>query len=83
VVLGDSDFLSNSSYNQGGGSDLFLNSANFLVGDFSLVSIRPKVTSFREFNLDKHELKFVNWASWLFLPGLMGMMAALVWWVRR
>jgi len=47
------------------------------------VSIRPKVTSFREFNLDKNELKFVNWASWLFLPGLMGMMAALVWWVRR
>ncbi|MBC8280880.1 MAG: GldG family protein [Chloroflexi bacterium] len=83
VVFGDSDFLSNSSYNQGGGSDLFLNSANFLVGDFSLVSIRPKVNSFREFNLDKNELKFVNWASWLFLPGLMGMMAALVWWVRR
>ena len=83
VVFGDSDFLSNNSYNQGGGSDLFLNSSNFLVGDFSLVSIRPKVTSFREFNLDKNELKFVNWASWLFLPGLMGMMAALVWWVRR
>ena len=83
VVFGDSDFLSNSSYNQGGGSDLFLNSANFLVGDFSLVSIRPKVNSFREFNLDKNELKFVNWASWLFLPGLMAMMAAIVWWVRR
>ena len=83
VIFGDSDFLSNSSYNQGGGSDLFLNSANFLVGDFSLVSIRPKVNSFREFNLDKNELKFVNWASWLFLPGLMGMMAAIVWWVRR
>ena len=37
VVFGDSDFLSNNSYSQGGGSDLFLNSANFLVGDFSLV----------------------------------------------
>lgn len=83
VVFGDSDFLSNSSYNLGGGSDLFLNSANFLVGDFSLVSIRPKVNSFREFNLDRNELKFVNWASWLFLPGLMAMMAAIVWWVRR
>ena len=51
--------------------------------DFSLVSIRPKVNSFREFNLDKNELKFVNWASWLFLPGIMAMMAAIVWWVRR
>ncbi len=83
IVFGDSDFLSNSSYNLGGGSDLFLNSANFLVGDFSLVSIRPKVFSFREFNLDANEYDFVRFSSWLFLPGLMGLMAALVWWVRR
>ena len=83
IVFGDSDFLSNSSYNQGGGADLFLNSANFLVGDFSLVSIRPKVFAFREFNLDANEYDFVRFSSWLFLPGLMGLMAALVWWVRR
>ena len=83
IIFGDSDFLSNSSYNQGGGSDLFLNSVNFLVGDFSLVSIRPKVFAFREFNLDANEYDFVRFSSWLFLPGLMGLMAALVWWVRR
>ena len=83
IVFGDSDFLSNSSYNQGSGSDLFLNSANFLVGDFSLVSIRPKVFGFREFFLDANEYDFVRFSSWLFLPGLMGLMAALVWWVRR
>ncbi|MEE8465643.1 MAG: Gldg family protein [Dehalococcoidia bacterium] len=83
IVFGDSDFLSNSSYNQGGGADLFLNSANFLVGDFSLVGIREKIFSFREFNLDANEYDFVRFSSWLFLPGLMGLMAALVWWVRR
>jgi len=83
IVFGDSDFLSNSSYNQGGGADLFLNSANFLVGDYSLVSIRPKQFSFREFNLDANEYDFVRFSSWLFLPGIMGLMAALVWWVRR
>ena len=83
IVFGDSDFLSNSSYGKGGGSDFFLNSANFLVGDFSLVSIRPKVFGFREFNLDANEYDFVRFSSWLFLPGLMGLMAALVWWVRR
>ena len=83
IVFGDSDFLTNSSYNQGGGSDLFLNSANFLVGDFSLVSIRPKAFAFREFNLDANEYDFVRFSSWLFLPGLMGLMAAFVWWVRR
>ena len=83
IIFGDSDFLSNSSYHQGSGADLFLNSANFLVGDYSLVSIRPKQFSFREFNLDANEYDFVRFSSWLFLPGIMGLMAALVWWVRR
>ena len=82
-MFGDSDFLSNSSYDQGGGSDLFLNSANFLLGDFSLVSIGDRQFIFREWNLDRNELKFVRLSSWFFVPGLMGLMAALVWWVRR
>jgi len=83
VVFGDSDFVSNSFFGRGGGADLFLNSANYLLGDFSLVSIRDKAFTFREFNLNKNEFNFVRWTSWLFLPGLMGLMAALVWWVRR
>ena len=83
VAFGDSDFLANSGYDRGGGADLFLNSANFLVGDYSLVSIRPKAASFEEFNLDKNEFNFVRYSSWLFLPGIMALMAGFVWWVRR
>jgi hypothetical protein len=83
VVFGDSDFVANSFYQRGGGADLFLNSANFLLGDFSLVSIREKAFPFRELNLNKNEERFVRWTSWLFLPGLLGLMAALVWWIRR
>ena len=83
VVFGDSDFVSNSFFGRDDGSDLFLNSANYLLGDFSLVSIREKVFPFREFKLNRNEFNFVRWTSWLFLPGLMGLMAALVWWVRR
>ena len=83
AVFGDSDFLSNSNYGRGGGADLFLNSANFLMGDYSLVSIRPKTLAFRELNLDRNEYDFVRFASWLFLPGVMALAAAAVWWVRR
>ncbi len=83
VVFGDSDFLANSGYDRGGGADLFLNSANFLVGDFSLVSIRPKAFAFRELNLDANEYDFVRFSSWLFLPGIMALMAGFVWWIRR
>ena len=82
-VIGDSDFLANSFYERGGGADLFLNSVNYLVGDHSLVSLRPKALTVREFNVDRNQENFVKFTSWLLLPGLMGLMAALVWWVRR
>ncbi len=83
VVIGDSDFIANSFYDRGSGADLFLNSVNYLVGDYSLVSLRPKAITTREFNLDRNEFNFVRFSSWLFLPGLMALAAGLVWWVRR
>ena len=83
VVLGDSDFVANSFFDRGSGADLFLNSVNYLVGDYSLVSLRPKALTTREFNVDRNQENFVKYSSWLLLPGLMGLMAALVWWVRR
>ena len=83
MVFGDADFVSNSFLGRGSGADLFQNSVNYLLGDYSLVSIRPKALDFREFNLDKNEYNFVRFSSWFLLPGLMGLAAAMVWWVRR
>ena len=83
VVFGDSDFVANSFADRGSGASLFLNSANYLLGDVSLASIRDRAFVRREINLDKNEYNFVRFSSWFFLPGLMGLMAALVWWVRR
>ena len=83
IAFGDADFLSNTGYERGSGANLFLNSANFLMGDFSLVSIRPPAFAFHEFNLDRNEYDFVRFASWLFLPGIMALLAGFVWWVRR
>ena len=83
VVFGDSDFMNNVNYQVGSGADFFLNSANYLLGDYSLVSIRPKAFTFRELNLNRNELKFVRWSSILLIPGVLALMAGLVWWVRR
>ena len=83
VVFGDSDFVSNRNVDRGSSAALFLNSANYLMGDFSLVSIRDREFVFREWNLDENEKKFVQFSTWLMLPGLMGIMAVMVWWVRR
>ncbi len=83
LVFGDADFVANSNIGRGSGLDMFVNSTNYLLGDYSLVSIRPKAPSFREFNLDRNEYDFVRFSSWLFLPGLMALAAGLVWWLRR
>ena len=83
MALGDADFVSNSNIGRGGGLDMFVNSTNYLLGDYSLVSIRPKAFAFREFNLDQNEYDFVRFSSWLFLPGIMALAAGLVWWIRR
>lgn len=83
TVFGDSDFVSNRNVERGSSAALFLNSANYLMGDYSLVSIRDREFVFREWNLDENEKKFVQFSTWLMLPGLMGIMAIMVWWVRR
>jgi hypothetical protein len=83
VIFGDSDFINNFNFSLGSGADFFLNSANYLLGDYSLVSIRPKAYTFREFNLDRNERRFVRWTSILLIPGFLGLMATFVWWVRR
>ena len=83
VVFGDSDFISNRNVDRGSSAALFLNSANYLMGDFSLVSIRDREFVYREWNLDENEFNFVRFSTWLLLPGLMGIMAVMVWWVRR
>ena len=83
VVFGDADFVSNSNIVRGSNLDMFVNSTNYLLGDYSLVSIRPKAFAFREFNLDQNEYDFVRFSSWLFLPGIMALAAGLVWWIRR
>ncbi len=83
AVFGDSDFVANQYVQRGSGAALFLNSANYLMGDYSLVSIRDREFVYRDWNLDENELQFVKFSTWLLLPGLMGIMAIVVWWVRR
>ena len=83
TVFGDSDFVSNQNVDRGSSAALFLNTANYLMGDYSLVSIRDREFVYREWNLDENEFNFVRFSTWLLLPGLMGIMAVVVWWVRR
>jgi len=42
LVVGDSDFVSNTMYKTQGNKDLFLNTINYLADRGELISIRPK-----------------------------------------
>ena len=83
IVVGDSDFATNEHFNSADNAGLFLNSANYLVGDVSLINIRPKLVPQRELIATPNEFNVIRYTSWFLLPILMAFAGILVWWVRR
>ena len=83
IVVGDSDFATNEHFTVASNGDLFLNSANFLAGDVSLINIRPKLQSRRELLATPNEFNVIRYTSWFLLPILMAMAGIFVWWTRR
>lgn len=70
VVIGDSDFASNSRINVLGNSDFFLNIINWLMEEDDLISIRPKGTTGRIFTLTKVQQKMIFWIPLVIMPGI-------------
>ena len=83
VLIGDSDFASNKYFHAYSNGDLLVNSVNWLAQDFSLISIRPKPTVFRQLVLTRSQFDFIRYASWFFLPGLIALGGIFAWWQRR
>lgn len=83
VIFGDSDFVSNRFYASVNNSDFFLNSVNWLAGDFELISIRAKVIPFRALVVNSRERDFIKWSSWFIPPIFMLFLGSIVWWRRR
>ena len=83
VVIGDSDFATNSFFSSAKNGDLLANSVNWLARDFELISTRPKTRVFRELVLTQRERDFVRWSGWLLMPALVGSLGVASWWRRR
>lgn len=83
VLFGDSDFAKNGFFFSNDNANLFLNSVNWLAGDYGLVSIRPKLFPYRELVVTTRERDFIKWTSWFVPPTVMLMIGAVVWWRRR
>ena len=83
IIFGDSDFATNKYFHSSDNSDVFLNSVNWLADDYELVSIRPKLTSYRELVVNSSERNFIKWSSCVIPPTIMLIFAIIVWWRRR
>ncbi len=83
VVIGDSDFASNSLYALGGG-DFFLNAVNWLALQEDLIAIAPKDASDRRLapTMSRAEGFMLIGVTMLFMPLLITVVGVGVW-VRR
>jgi gliding motility-associatede transport system auxiliary component len=82
VVIGDSDFVTNSLLGVQGNRDLFLNTLNWLSQQENLISIRPKDPDDRRITLTADQQRWVKLLALLVLPAaIFG--AGIFNWSRR
>ena len=82
VVIGDSDFASNSALGIQGNRDLFLNVMNWLAQQENLISIRPKDPDDRRITLTDYQQKGVMFFALIGVPvAIFGL--GVYGWARR
>lgn len=72
IVVGDSDFASNSTINFSGNRDLLLNMAAWLMEDEALVSIRPETRGFNPIFFTSLQLSVIFWVAVVAIPAAVG-----------
>jgi gliding motility-associatede transport system auxiliary component len=83
VVIGSSDWASNSFINFNGNGDLATNTINWLCSDEDLISIRPKAPEDRRITMTRAQLNMVRIVSQFLLPLIVIAGGIFVWWRRR
>ena len=83
VVFGDSDFASNAMIEAYRNRDLFVNAANWLIGDVEAIAIRPARSRASRFELSAEQFLTIRALSLLVLPEAIAIAGVLAWWSRR
>ena len=82
LVFGDSDFLTNASFNAAGNGDLALNAVAWLSEQEDLVSIRPKTSVPRVVVLSPQQAFYYFWTIVALAPVIITAVGVVIW-VRR
>lgn len=83
VVMGSSEWASNSFIGFNGNRDLALNTINWLASDEDLISIRPKDRDDRGITLTHAQMSWIRITSQFLLPLIVVLSGVSVWWRRR
>ncbi len=83
VVVGDSDFLSDSYIGAGANLNLGLNIFNWLIGDDDFISIEVKPSPDTKLELDNTQLAIIGFGFFLVLPLLLLITGFRIWYIRK
>ena len=83
VVIGDSDFATNSFFHIMGNGKLFLNSVNYLASRENLIGVEPRTFDKPRVNLTNRQMKGTFFLSVILIPLLLAVVGTAVWWRQR
>jgi ABC-type uncharacterized transport system involved in gliding motility auxiliary subunit len=83
VVVGDSDFLSDSYLGAGANLNLGLNIFNWLIGDDDFVSVEVKPSADTKLELNDSQLIIIGFGFFLVLPLLLLITGFRIWYLRN
>ena len=83
VVVGDSDFATNSFFHVLGNGNLFLNAVNYLTAQENLIGIEPRTRELPEINFTNRQMKGAFFLSVFLLPLILALIGTAVWWRQR
>lgn len=83
VVVGDSDFATNSFFHFLGNGNLFLNAVNYLAAQEDLIGIEPRTHDLPRLSITNRQMKATFVLAVMALPALLAVIGTLVWWRQR
>jgi ABC-type uncharacterized transport system involved in gliding motility auxiliary subunit len=83
-VYGNSNFATDSWFDQQLNPDIFINSVSWLSKrDEQALSISPKEPEDRRINLTPVQSGILGWLALLIVPAFGFLTAGMLWWLRR
>ena len=83
IVIGDSDFLSDTYIGSGANLNLALNIFNWLIGDDDLISVETKASPDTRLELGDTQLMIIGFGFFLIIPLLLLITGFRIWYVRK